>query len=202
MRNFRNNPKAIRRASFFVLFVFIAWLAIYFGSLFAPAEEITQPQQPSYLIDSNYEEVMLDSIVDGDTLKCIVDNKRQKVRLIGIDTPESVSSDAFKNCEEGKLATEHTKELLKNKTTIWLSKDKSEIDVYNRLLRYVWLEKPSSQITNNEIKSKMLNAKLLIDGYAQAKDYEPDTSLSILFHQLGDEASSKNLGITYKWKEN
>lgn len=141
------------------------------------------------------------NVVDGDTLTVKVNGAEQKVRLIGVDTPESVSSDESKNCEEGVMASAHTKEILVQKKELYLSKDKSETDQYGRLLRFVWLEQPTKQPNAEEIKNKMLNARLLKDGYAQAKDYEPDVTLSQLFHQLCDEATQKGLGVSYKWNE-
>lgn len=156
--------------------------------------------QTSTNTKSNVEEVDYVRIVDGDTIVIKQNGLERKVRLVGVDTPESVSSDASKNCEEGKMASSHTEKILTGKTKLWISKDQSDTDTYGRLLRFVWLEKPTEQPSVDEIKSKMLNAVLLQDGYAQAVDYNPDTTLSTLFHQLGDEASAKGLGVTYKWK--
>ena len=159
-----------------------------------------QSQTANANTKSNVEEVDYVRIVDGDTIVVKQKGLERKVRLVGVDTPESVSSDASKNCEEGKMASAHTEKILTGKTKLWISKDQSDTDTYGRLLRFVWLEKPTEQPSIDEIKSKMLNAVLLQDGYAQAVDYNPDTTLSTLFHQLGDEASSKDLGVTYKWK--
>ena len=158
-----------------------------------------QAIETSYILNNEIEEVTLYRVVDGDTLEIVKDNQTFKVRLIGIDCPESVSSNKSLNCEEGRLASTHTKELLTSKKTIYISKDKSETDKYDRLLRFVWLEKPNT-FSKSEIKTKMLNAKILSDGYAQAKDYKPDTSLSVLFHQLEKEASENSLGVSEKWK--
>lgn len=48
-------------------------------------------------------------VVDGDTLVAYVDGTEQKIRLIGIDTPESVHPDASKNTQEGIDASNYTK---------------------------------------------------------------------------------------------
>ena len=159
-----------------------------------------QEQSTTTNTKADLEEVTYVRIVDGDTIVIKQNGLERKVRLVGVDTPESVSSDASKNCEEGKMASAHTEKLLANKSKLWISKDQSNTDTYGRLLRFVWLEQPSTQPTVDEIKEKMLNAVLLQDGYAQAVDYDPDTTLSALFHQLGDEAAANGLGVSYKWK--
>ena len=146
------------------------------------------------------EEVTCERVVDGDTL--IVNTRsgnRERVRLIGIDAPESVSADESKNCEEGVQASNYMKSLVHEGKTLWLTRDVSDTDKYDRLLRFVWLECPSDNPTDEEITDHMLNAVLVANGYAQAKDYKPDTSMSRLFKQLGREAINKNLGVTRKW---
>ena len=139
-------------------------------------------------------------VVDGDTLIVNNNGKESKVRLIGVDTPESVSSDKSKNCIEGEIASNYTKSLITPKQELYLTKDVSNTDKYGRLLRFVWMEKPSETPTEDEIKTKMLNARLVYDGYAQAKKYEPDTKLSALFSDLEKHATENNLGVSYKWK--
>ena len=146
------------------------------------------------------ETVTCKRVVDGDTLVVSEQGKESKVRLVGVDTPESVSSDASKNCKEGKIASDYTKSLIHEGQTLYLSKDKSDTDRYGRLLRFVWMEKPSESPTQEEMQEKMLNAVLVKEGYAQAKDYAPDTTLSSFFHTLGKQAEDNNLGVSYKWK--
>lgn len=112
-------------------------------------------------------------VVDGDTLVAYVDGTEQKIRLIGIDTPESVHPDASKNTQEGIDASNYTKSLITDGQIVYLEKDVSDTDQYGRLLRYVWLQEPD-KITQEEIESKMLNAILVKNGYAKVKTFEPD----------------------------
>ena len=51
-------------------------------------------------------------VVDGDTIIVDTDDEKTKVRMIGIDTPESVHNNESLNCEFGKSASEYTKSLL------------------------------------------------------------------------------------------
>lgn len=76
-------------------------------------------------------------VIDGDTIHIRIDNRDYPVRLIGVDTPETVDPRRPIGCF-GKKASEETKRLLEGKNVI-LTKDISETDKYNRLLRYVFL---------------------------------------------------------------
>lgn len=123
-------------------------------------------------------------VVDGDTIVVTLDNKEEYVRLIGVDTPESAHPDKSRNTQAGNNASDYTKSLVAEGSMVYLQKDTSDTDKYDRLLRYVWLEKPVSVSDESEIKSKMLNAILLQNGYAQAETCEPDTAYADLFCSL------------------
>lgn len=137
--------------------------------------------------DKSLEKAELIRVVDGDTL--IVKREgsaEERVRLIGVNTPESVHPDETKNSESGKAASEYTKELLANHTDVWLQQDISETDTYGRLLRYVWLEEPSDTRNVEEIKNKMLNGILLRDKIAEPMAIEPDVSYEGIFTVIYD----------------
>ena len=129
-------------------------------------------------------------VVDGDTIVVEIENEQKKVRLIGIDTPESVASQEYldrtgkENTEAGKTASEYTKSLLKDIKEVYLQKDTSDTDRYGRLLRYVWIEKPDNAKDVTEIATKMLNGILIKDGYAELATYPPDTSYKADFEYV------------------
>ena len=152
-------------------------------------------------VSSNLQIAYVVSVIDGDTLKVSTTDGVCTVRLIGIDAPESVSSDESKNCAEGELASDYMKKLVKAEQVIWLQKDVSNVDKYNRKLRYVWLEKPSNSTDYVEAEMKMLNAILVRQGYAQPKNYAPDTAFSDLFSSLGEAAAKDGLGVSYIWNQ-
>jgi len=79
-------------------------------------------------------------VVDGDTIHVVADEKKQTVRMIGVDTPESVDPRRPVQCF-GDKASEKTRELLLNKK-VRLESDptQGDTDNYKRLLRYVFLE--------------------------------------------------------------
>jgi micrococcal nuclease len=122
------------------------------------------------------EEATVERVVDGDTIIVRVDGERERVRLIGINTPESVAPEAERNTEEGVEASDYTKSLVGEGDTVWLESDVSDRDKYDRLLRYVWLEKPTDTDDPAQIKKWMLNAIIVDAGYGEARAYEPDTA--------------------------
>jgi len=127
-----------------------------------------------------------------------VEGEKKKVRLIGVNTPESVAGDE-RDCKEGEIASDYTKSLVKQGQKIWMTRDISYEDDYGRLLRYIWLQKPEEKVTDEVVAEKMLNAVLVKEGYAQAKSYPPDTLYDDLFKKLGKEALAHERGVSYKW---
>lgn len=93
-------------------------------------------------------------VVDGDTVILNIDGKKTRVRLIGIDTPESVAMDESRNVKQGKTASEYTKQLLENKK-VRLEYDDEKQDVYDRKLGYLFLD------------DEFINEKLLKEGMAK-----------------------------------
>lgn len=125
-------------------------------------------------------------VVDGDTFW--VDDgteKGMKVRLIGVDTPETVHPQ--KPIEFfGKEASDFVKKLLEGQK-VKLEYDVQEKDHYGRALAYVYLE-----------DGTFLNAELVKKGYAQVMTVPPNVKFSDLFLDLQKDAREKNLGL---WNE-
>lgn len=71
------------------------------------------------------------NVVDGDTIKVELDNQKYTVRLVGVDTPESVHPNKEKNTKEGKIASDYTKNRLTGKN-VYLQKDVSGTDKYRK----------------------------------------------------------------------
>lgn len=121
-------------------------------------------------------------VVDGDTIIVNIEDVDTRVRLIGVDTPESVNPDESKNTPEGEKASEITKKLLPTGTTVWLEYDKDQQDDYGRTLAYVWLDNNFNGVTSENLADYMLNAKLLKLGTAEPMfiapnlKYEPEFS--------------------------
>ena len=155
-------------------------------------DTLTQLIDENFSDNTEFEKAALVRVVDGDTIVVKIDKEKAKVRLIGIDTPESVASDEYlkrtgkENTEAGKKASEYTKELLEDVDYVYLQKDTSDTDRYGRLLRYVWLEVPADDHNIEEIATKMLNGILIRDGYANIATYKPDTEHKDDFEYIFD----------------
>ena len=131
--------------------------------------------------------VKVTRVIDGDTIEL---ENGQKVRYIGIDTPELGSSKASIQCF-AKEAKEKNQELVEGKF-VELKKDVSETDRYRRLLRYVFLPNPSSTS-----EGLFVNKYLVEEGYAYAATFPPDVAYSKLFLQLQKSAREEIKGL---WK--
>lgn len=147
----------------------------------APIQQDANAKLKQFVMN-NYELEQAEFVraIDGDTIVVNIDGKEATVRLIGIDTPESVHPDASRNTKQGTLASENTKRILENTETLWLQRDVSDTDRYGRLLRYVWVAPDATDPHN------MLNAMILADGWAEVATYEPDTYYQTTFEAIAD----------------
>jgi micrococcal nuclease len=117
-------------------------------------------------------------VIDGDTI--IIDTG-QRVRYIGIDTPE-----VYPNQEAyGIEAWQANRKLVEGKE-VRLEPDVSDTDKYGRLLRYVYV---------NDI---LVNTELVRLGLAEAKAYPPDIKYQQLLEQLEREARQAGRGMWAK----
>jgi micrococcal nuclease len=127
----------------------------------------------------NMEKTVVERAVDGDT---IVISGGERVRMIGINTPESVK-EAGDPEYFGKEASRYTSNNLEGKT-IYLEKDVSETDDYGRLLRYIYLE-----------DGTFYNEKIVKEGYAFAGTYPPDVKYNEILQEAERFARENNLGL-------
>ncbi len=104
-------------------------------------------------------------VVDGDTIVVHVGGRDERVRLIGIDTPETVDPRKPVQCF-GKEASDHTKALLPAGTVVRLERDAEARDRYDRLLAYVY----------RESDGLFVNLELARDGYAQLLTIPPNVT--------------------------
>ena len=132
------------------------------------------------------------SIVDGDTLYVQTENTQgpQKVRLIGVDSPESVAPKSYldktgkENSEEGVSASDFVKTQISEGDTVFLEYDTSREVKYGRTLAYVWLEVPNNTQDITEVATKMLNGILLEKGYAEVMTVAPNVAYADIFAKI------------------
>ena len=106
-------------------------------------------------------------VIDGDSIEVILDGEVYQVRYIGINTPEYYSEERA----EAIKATQANEALIEGKT-LYLFKDQSETDKYGRLLRYVLTD------------DVFVNRELVREGYAEAREYRPDTACHQVFEAV------------------
>lgn len=127
---------------------------------------------------------------DGDTIGVTLENgQTAKVRLIGVNTPESTT----KHEQYGEEASNYTKSQLYGKT-VYLESDTGNTDTYGRLLRYVWIA-PPTEITETEIRNKMFNAILAYNGYAEQMTVQPNVKYAEYFRQFCADARENSRGL-------
>ncbi|MBQ9955546.1 MAG: thermonuclease family protein [Eggerthellaceae bacterium] len=165
-----------------------------YASVFATSGDGAQAGVPD-----GFEEAEVVRVVDGDTLQVYLNGEKQKVRLIGINCPESVATDESRNTAEGRDASGFTHELLSEGDVVWLQSDVNDTDQYDRLLRYVWIEAPANPYNEDEVAAKMLNAILVAEGFAEARVYGADDLYADVLDDLEREAVANERGVSYMW---
>ncbi|WP_051276522.1 thermonuclease family protein [Desulfovirgula thermocuniculi] len=134
------------------------------------------------------------SVSDGDTVHVNFNGRDERVRMIGVNCPEISHPDlGIKEEPYGREAKAHTERQLSDRQ-VWLEFDVQERDNYGRLLAYVWLEPPSSG-SEDEVRAKMYNARLLLDGYAQVMTVPPNVKYANLFAKFQREAREAGKGL-------
>ena len=103
--------------------------------------------------------------VDGDTVVVRIGGAEEPVRLIGIDTPESVSQQRPVECF-GPEAKDRTAELLPPGTAVRLERDVEARDAYDRLLAYV----------TRADDGVLVNLLLVAEGYAESAPFPPNVA--------------------------
>jgi len=123
-------------------------------------------------------------VVDGDTILARVGDRRERVRLIGIDTPESVKPDTPVQCY-ALAASARTKALLPPGTRVRLVADVDRRDRYGRLLAYVYRSRDGL----------FVNLALAIDGYARPLTIPPNVAYADRFAAAATVAARAGRGL-------
>lgn len=142
----------------------------------SPTNKSSKEVQENSISQKTFVKVI--KIIDGDTIQI---EGGEKVRYIGIDTPETVDPRKPVGCF-GEEASKKNKELVEGKI-IKMEKDISETDRYGRLLRYVW------------IRDIFVNDYLIRQGFATAATFPPDVKYEKQFREAEKEAREKGLGL-------
>ena len=135
-------------------------------------------------------------VIDGDTIKIELGGRRESVRLIGIDAPESKANkkakkDVARSRQDlktmlslGKAATAYVKSIVKPGDWVTLEQDVGPRDRYRRILAYVYLR-----------SGEMLNEKVIAAGYASVMTIPPNIRYQDRFLHAYRSAREGRLGL-------
>jgi len=151
----------------------------------------TAPLQPL-----TAEQAKVISVSDGDTVVLHIGRNKERVRLIGIDTPESHDNrrarkqsernhqDISSILEQGRTAARFTQKLLPQGMTVKVEYDTERRDHYGRLLAYLWLP-----------NGEMVNETIIRSGYAYPLTIPPNVRYRDRFLKAFSEARSSKRGL-------
>ena len=149
-------------------------------------EPVPGPVAPATVPDQEALEpnAVVERVVDGDTIIVEVNGQRERIRLLGIDTPESVAENRPDQCY-GEESSDYLKGLLPEGTDVSLVLDEEPRDQYDRLLAYV--VRSSDQL--------FVNLDLLEQGFAGVLIYNPNDHYESLFRAAERTAESDGVGL-------
>ncbi len=127
---------------------------------------------------------VVERVVDGDTIVVEIAGNRERVRLLGIDTPESVAENRPDQCY-GAESADYLASVLPEGAEVTLIRDVEARDQFDRLLAYV--VRSSDQL--------FVNLDLLERGYAGVLIYEPNSFYRDLFEDAEDAAFRGDVGL-------
>lgn len=123
-------------------------------------------------------------VVDGDTMVIRLDGRDERVRLIGIDTPESVRPNSPVECY-GKEASAFLEALTPAGSQVRLERDVEARDVYDRLLAYVYR-------ADDDL---FVNLEIVTQGFGQPLTIPPNVAHTERFVQASRDARDAGRGL-------
>ncbi|MCY8152001.1 thermonuclease family protein [Bacillus paralicheniformis] len=168
-----------------VVFLTVFLASILFGCQLPNSKAPSSAGSNASEQDTDRIEAPVIRVIDGDTFVANVDGQKEKVRLILVDTPETVHPTKPEE-PYGKEASNFAKKTL-SKQTVQLEMDVEKRDKYGRLLAYVYLKDGSS-----------FNKVLLEKGYARLAVFPPNIKYEDEYKQAEEAAKEKALGIWSK----
>jgi len=159
-------------------------IVISFGvATFTVATNVHLPKQITQSITTEPGYYPITYVVDGDTITVNMDGREEKVRLIGLDTPETKKPNSPIECF-GVAASNYAHKLMDNQS-VRLESDpiNTNRDRYDRLLRYVYLK-----------DGRLVNSEIIKQGYGFAYLSFPFTKADE-FRQYQTEARQASRGL-------
>jgi micrococcal nuclease len=125
----------------------------------------------------------VDRVIDGDTIRVRIDGRMERVRYVGVNTPERSRDGARAQCF-AEAASRFNTTLVAHER-VRLERDVSERDRYGRLLAYV----------HRERDGVFVNAELVRRGFARARVYKPDIRHAAYLAKLQQTARQEHRGL-------
>ncbi len=123
-------------------------------------------------------------VIDGDTIDADIGGANERIRLIGIDTPETKKPNTPIQCY-GPEASEFTKHTLPVGTRILIVRDLEARDDYGRLLGYVY----------RSSDGLFVNLQLAVEGFARPLTFHPNDTHAAEFVAAARAAEAADLGL-------
>jgi micrococcal nuclease len=124
------------------------------------------------------------ALTDGDTISVRINGRKEKVRFIGIDTPETKKPNTPVQCY-GPEASAYTASLVPVGTKVHLERDAEARDVYGRLLAYVY----------RAADGLFVNLDVIRHGYARQLTIAPNTAHEADFTSAVEAAQRGHIGL-------
>ena len=149
-----------------------------------------RPQAPAG-IPAEAQPGVVEKVVDGDTIWVRIDdpggplvaNATHKIRLLEIDTPETVAPGQPIECG-GPQASAFAERRMPVGSQVHLLADREDVDQYGRFLRYVWTD-----------DGAFFNLDAVRTGHARAVLYEPNDAYIEVLREAESRARSEGLGV-------
>ena len=151
------------------------------GLLVACSDDSTAAPDPTGALIANATVIY---VSDGDTIGIEIDGVEERVRLIGIDTPETKKPNTPIECF-GPEATDFTESLLPKGTPLHVQRDVEARDVYGRLLAYVY----------RSDDGMFINLEIAARGYARPLTIPPNVAHADDFVVAARTAEAANVGL-------
>lgn len=140
-----------------------------------PIEGSSPPVQDAAPVVADGETARVVAVIDGDTIDVEIDGRRERVRYIGINTPEREQS-LYREATDANARWVRDRE-------VQLERDVSDRDRFGRLLRYVYVE------------GVLVNEALLKEGYAQLFTFPPDVRYEARLLEAQREGQREGRGL-------
>lgn len=127
---------------------------------------------------------IVDHVVDGDTVDVMIGDVEERIRLIGIDTPETKRPDSPIECF-GPEATAFTRSLLPVGTPVFIERDTVGRDDFGRVLGYLYRADDGI----------FVNYEIMRQGYAQPLSIPPNDTFADLFTDAARAAETDDVGL-------